>query len=225
MLNTGAESPPVRVRRVCSPASMAEQPRCGIFASPFAKGPVDPGPTPHAIEKPRKSGYALAPEGDDMARHLVILMAILLSLAAAPAGAAEPSLKLKALIEATAAQYQLPSALLNKIIKRESNYNPSALFRGHWGLMQIKYATAKSDGLPRATPRACSMPRPISNMAASIWQAPYLVAGGNAERAGAPLSQRLLLRGQAQGIARGNGPQSEEEEIAPLRRSLVIALA
>lgn len=50
------------------------------------------------------------------------------------------------LIEKYAALYGIPESLLHRVVKRESRYNPKAFNRGHYGLMQIKYATAKSMG-------------------------------------------------------------------------------
>lgn len=117
-----------------------------------------------------------------MARHLVFLMAIWLGLAGTPSPAADPSAALEALIAATAAQYKLPPALLHKIIKRESNYNPSALFRGHWGLMQIKYATAKSMGY-RGEPKGLLDAATNLEYGGKYLAGAYIVAGGNAERA------------------------------------------
>lgn len=50
------------------------------------------------------------------------------------------------LITKYAALYGIPESLLHRVVKRESTYNPRAFNRGHYGLMQIKYATAKSMG-------------------------------------------------------------------------------
>lgn len=50
------------------------------------------------------------------------------------------------IISKYAALYGIPESLLHRVVKRESTYNPRAYNRGHYGLMQIKYATAKSMG-------------------------------------------------------------------------------
>ena len=50
------------------------------------------------------------------------------------------------LIEKYAALYGIPESLLHRVVRRESTYNPRAYNNGHYGLMQIKYATAKSMG-------------------------------------------------------------------------------
>ncbi|WP_439616345.1 transglycosylase SLT domain-containing protein [Shinella sp.] len=51
-----------------------------------------------------------------------------------------------AIISKYAVLYGIPESLLHRVVKRESTYNPKAYNRGHYGLMQIKYATAKSMG-------------------------------------------------------------------------------
>ncbi|NML73138.1 lytic transglycosylase domain-containing protein [Rhizobium sp. S-51] len=53
---------------------------------------------------------------------------------------------INALIKKYAAIYQMPEALIHRVVKRESTYKPSAYNNGHYGLMQIKYSTAKSMG-------------------------------------------------------------------------------
>ncbi|WP_421581300.1 transglycosylase SLT domain-containing protein [Shinella sp. M31] len=51
-----------------------------------------------------------------------------------------------ALITKYANLYGIPESLLHRVVKRESTYNPRAFNRGHYGLMQIKYSTARSMG-------------------------------------------------------------------------------
>ncbi|GAU82409.1 lytic transglycosylase domain-containing protein [Bosea sp. BIWAKO-01] len=50
------------------------------------------------------------------------------------------------LIERHSARYELPADWVRRIVKRESNYRPTAQKNGHLGLMQIKHATARSMG-------------------------------------------------------------------------------
>lgn len=40
----------------------------------------------------------------------------------------------------------LPVELVHRVVKRESNYNPRAYSKGNYGLMQIRYATARGLG-------------------------------------------------------------------------------
>lgn len=53
---------------------------------------------------------------------------------------------LKKLINKYASLYQVPEALVHRVVKRESTYNPKAYSRGNYGLMQIRYNTAKAMG-------------------------------------------------------------------------------
>jgi soluble lytic murein transglycosylase-like protein len=54
---------------------------------------------------------------------------------------------LNKLIKRYAGMYGVPESLVHRVVHRESKYDPKAYNRrGFWGLMQIKYSTAKSMG-------------------------------------------------------------------------------
>lgn len=53
---------------------------------------------------------------------------------------------LNQLIAKYAALYDVPEHLVHHVVRRESNYNPAAVHKGNWGLMQIRYNTAKGMG-------------------------------------------------------------------------------
>ena len=53
---------------------------------------------------------------------------------------------LDALIVKYATVYEVPVELVRRVVKRESNFRPNAYNKGHWGLMQIKHATARGMG-------------------------------------------------------------------------------
>lgn len=53
---------------------------------------------------------------------------------------------LNQLISKYAALYDVPESLVHHVVRRETNYNPSAVHRGNWGLMQIRYNTARGLG-------------------------------------------------------------------------------
>ncbi|NSX91233.1 lytic transglycosylase domain-containing protein [Agrobacterium tumefaciens] len=63
-------------------------------------------------------------------------------LRSAPAGRE----KLSGLISKYATMYDVPEDLVHRVVQRESMYNPGAYNGGHFGLMQIKHATARSMG-------------------------------------------------------------------------------
>jgi len=54
--------------------------------------------------------------------------------------------KIDELISKYAALYEVPERLVRRVVNRESTFNPMAFNNGHWGLMQIKHATARGMG-------------------------------------------------------------------------------
>lgn len=114
----------------------------------------------------------------------------------APAGYAAPSSPAEAdagavdrLIAKYAAIYEVPEAFVRRVVKRESTFNPRAYNRGHWGLMQIKHATAKGMGYQGP---ASGLFDAETNLkyAVKYLRGAWLVAGGNEDRA-----DRLYQRG------------------------------
>lgn len=71
-----------------------------------------------------------------------------------PPAIEEPAMKpatsgptvINALIKKYSKFYDMPEVLIHRVVNRESTYNPAAYNNGHYGLMQIKYSTAKSMG-------------------------------------------------------------------------------
>lgn len=54
--------------------------------------------------------------------------------------------RLNALIEKYSKLYEVPVDLVHRVVHRESRYNPAAYSKGNYGLMQIRYNTAKAMG-------------------------------------------------------------------------------
>ena len=97
--------------------------------------------------------------------------------------------RLNAMIEKYAAFYQVPVGLVRRVIKRESNFRPEAYNHGHWGLMQIKYPTARGmgyDGLAQGLFDAETNLKYSVKYLAGAW----MVAQGNPD-----LADRLYQRG------------------------------
>ena len=69
-----------------------------------------------------------------------------LAALARPAAAADDRAALDAMIEQHASANGLPIALVRQVIRRESNFNPHAVYRGNYGLMQIRLGTAHALG-------------------------------------------------------------------------------
>ena len=89
---------------------------------------------------------------------------------------------LDSLIARHAAANNLPEDLVRRVIKRESGGNAREIYKGNYGLMQIKLATARSMGY-RGT--AAGLLDADTNMtyAVKYLAGAYRVAGGNANRA------------------------------------------
>jgi soluble lytic murein transglycosylase-like protein len=90
------------------------------------------------------------------------------------------------MIDTLVAQYArahgVPETLVHRVIRRESGYNPRAVSRGNYGLMQIRHATARGMGYRGS---ASGLLDANTNLAYAV---PYLanayrVAGGNHNRA------------------------------------------
>lgn len=111
------------------------------------------------------------------------------AVAAEAAVTQEPRNEVDVLIAKYAALYKVPEPLVRRVVKRESNFSPSAYSRGHWGLMQIKHGTAKTmgyDGPPKGLLDAeTNLKYGVKYLAGA-----YLVAGGNEDR-----TVRLYSRG------------------------------
>ncbi|KXG85992.1 lytic transglycosylase domain-containing protein [Agrobacterium bohemicum] len=128
------------------------------------------GSFPPAPGAPGTPSAAAVPLTEDMMRQQSVIpvpkpQGAMLAYASAPQNAAlaaistreglTPSLdapsmagrqKLSGLITKYATMYQVPEDLVHRVVMRESRYNPKAVNGGHFGLMQIKHATARSMG-------------------------------------------------------------------------------
>ncbi|MBX3570485.1 MAG: lytic transglycosylase domain-containing protein [Rhizobiaceae bacterium] len=94
----------------------------------------------------------------------------------------KPASSLDVLIDKYAALYEVPVALVRRVVKRESNFNPSAYNRGHWGLMQIKHATARGMGYGGSAKGLLDAETNL-RYAVKYLRGAFLVADGNHDRA------------------------------------------
>ena len=93
------------------------------------------------------------------------------------------------LIDKYASHYGVPAALIHRVVRRESNYNPRARNGAYWGLMQISHATARSMGYRG---EASGLLDADTNLryAVKYLRGAYLVADGDHATA-----QRFYMRG------------------------------
>lgn len=108
--------------------------------------------------------------------------AIAAPAAPAPAPAAAGSADLNDHIGRAAATYGVPESLLRRIILRESGYNPRAHNGAHWGLMQIRYDTARSMGY-RGTPEGLLDAETNLRYGGKYLAGAYKVAKGDQDKA------------------------------------------
>lgn len=86
------------------------------------------------------------------------------------------------LIQKYAALYEVPVDLVRHVVNRESTYNPKAYNNGHWGLMQIKHATARGMGYDGPAKGLFDAETNLK-FAVKYLRGAWLVAGGNAKKA------------------------------------------
>ena len=81
-----------------------------------------------------------------------------------------------------AAANGVPVSLVHRVIMRESRYNPRAVSKGNYGIMQIRLGTARAMGYSGS---AAGLLDPNTNMtyAVKYLAGAYRAAGGNESRA------------------------------------------
>jgi hypothetical protein len=116
----------------------------GSLVDTLAIGPQLPDAEVASAEPVTEMGYA-GPAVDSEGPGLLAGMASAMrpEIAPAPSGAGA---SMDALIARYSAEYGVPVALVHRVVKRESTYNPQARNGGHYGLMQIKPETARTMG-------------------------------------------------------------------------------
>ena len=108
-------------------------------------------------------------------------LGLICAFAAVPAYASDRT-TIDALVSRHAQAHGIPEALVHRVIRRESNYNPRAASRGNFGLMQIRHATARGMGYTGSASGLLDAETNLTYAVAYLADA-YRVAGGNPDRA------------------------------------------
>ena len=103
------------------------------------------------------------------------------------------------LITHHARTHGVPEALVHRVIRRESGYNPQASSRGNFGLMQIRYATARGMGY-RGSPSGLLDANTNLTYAVPYLANAYRVAGGNPDRAVALYASGYYYEAKRKGL-------------------------
>ena len=151
-----------------------------------------------------------------------LALACVAAVCAVPAVAADRA-TIDALVVQHARVHGVPEALVHRVIRRESGYNPRASSRGNLGLMQIRYATAR--GMGYAGP-ASGLLDANTNLTYAV---PYLanayrVAGGNPDRAVSLYAGGYYYEAKRKGLLRalrtGASDPMSTGSVAPSRASV-----
>ncbi|MEE1655749.1 lytic transglycosylase domain-containing protein [Microvirga sp. CF3062] len=114
----------------------------------------------------------------------------------------------RATIDSLVAQHArahgVPETLVHRVIRRESSYNPRALSKGNFGLMQIRYATARGMGY-RGSPSGLLDANTNLTYAVPYLANAYKVAGGNADRAVALYAGGYYYEAKRKGLLQALG--------------------
>jgi hypothetical protein len=104
------------------------------------------------------------------------------------------------MIASHAAANGVPVALVHRVIVRESRYNPRAVNRGNYGMMQIRLQTARGMGY---TGTAQGLLDPNTNLtyAVKYLAGAYKVAGGNHSRAVSLYARGYYYAAKRKGMA------------------------
>ncbi len=114
--------------------------------------------------------------------------AALLTFSIGTAFAAERSAAYDEMIARHARAHGVPAEFVHHMIMRESRYNPRAVHKNCYGLLQIKPATARSMGFG-GDPRRLLDPETNLTYAVPYLANAYKIAGGNEQRATALFSR------------------------------------
>ena len=103
------------------------------------------------------------------------------------------------MVASHAAANGVPAELVHRVIVRESRYNPRAVSRGNYGMMQIKLATARGLGY---TGTAQGLLDPDTNLtyAVKYLAGAYKAANGNQNRAVAYYAGGYYYAAKRQGL-------------------------
>ena len=95
---------------------------------------------------------------------------------------AQQARPLDGMIAKYASAYDVPVKLVHHVVRRESNYNPKAYRNGNYGLMQIRYRTAKGMGY-RGSPKGLYDPETNLKYAVKYLRGAYVTARGDQKEA------------------------------------------
>lgn len=120
--------------------------------------------------------------------------------ASVPTRTAAPPASYAGLVAQHASANGVPAALVHRVIMRESRYNPRAVSKGNFGMMQIRLGTARAMGYSGS---AAGLLDAHTNMTYAVryLAGAYRVAGGNHDRAVALYARGYYYDAKRQGVS------------------------
>jgi soluble lytic murein transglycosylase-like protein len=147
-------------------------------------------------------------------------LAALAALSVIPSAYAEGE-AYQSMVASHAAAEGVPAELVHRVIMRESRYNPRAVSRGNYGMMQIKLQTARGLGY---TGTAQGLLDPETNLtyAVKYLAGAYRAAGGNQNRAVSYYAGGYYYAAKRQRVMEANAMMMPETaspfgEVTPVR--------
>jgi soluble lytic murein transglycosylase-like protein len=119
-----------------------------------------------------------------------------------------------AMVARHAAANGVPASLAHRVIMRESRYNPRAVSKGNYGMMQIKLGTARAMGY---TGSAAGLLDPETNMtyAVKYLAGAYKVAGGSESGAVANYARGYYYSAKRRGVSPYEAPATQAFAMQP----------
>jgi hypothetical protein len=105
-----------------------------------------------------------------------------------------------AMVQRHAAANGIPASLVHRVIMRESRYNPRAVSKGNYGIMQIRLGTARAMGY---TGNAAGLLDPEVNLryAVKYLAGAYKIAGGSESGAIAKYARGYYAKAKRRGVS------------------------
>src|ERR1700754_2561926 len=137
-------------------------------------------------------------------KHLATAVAVAGAALISTSASAQRS-SYEAMAASHAAANGIPVSLVHRVIMRESRYNPHAVSKGNYGMMQIRLGTARAMGY---TGSAAGLLDPEVNMtyAVKYLAGAYKVAGGSESGAVANYARGYYHQAKRRGVSPYDAP-------------------
>lgn len=139
-------------------------------------------------------------------KNVILGAALILASASLAQAGSGRNAAYDAMVARHAKANSVPESLVHRVIMRESRYNPRAVSKGNYGMMQIRHATARGLGYKGGTAGLLDAETNLTYAVRYLANA-YAVAGGNHDRAVSLYASGYYYAAKRKGmLARLKGP-------------------